>query len=127
MSIEIDGHVINIVVMDMEIGITEQISENPDGSHTIFLNARYSHAALMKAYDHALDHIRRRDWEKTNVQQIESDAHAKEIRREVSEELKRIRKKLRKYEQKYAGMTLVQIWNHNDKVLDEYERRKAEP
>ena len=63
MTIEIEGHAINIMVMDMVIGIKEQVSKNSDGSYTIFLNARYSHEALMKAYDHALDHIRRSDWE----------------------------------------------------------------
>lgn len=126
MTIEIEGHAINIMVMDMVIGIKEQVSKNSDGSYTIFLNARYSHDALMKAYDHALDHIRRSDWEREDVQQIEAEAH-KLIRREVSEELKRIRRRLRRYERKYAGMTPAQIWLHNDKVIDEYERRKAEP
>ena len=126
MSIDLDGVTVNIVVMDMVIGITEQVSANADGSYTVFLNARYSHAALMKAYDHALAHIRRHDWEKTDVQQIEAEAHAKRVRREVSAELLRIRRKLRAYERKYNGMTPVELWKHNDRVIDEYERRKAE-
>ena len=53
----------------------EQVVSNPDGSFSIFINARLSAAQQMEAYQHALIHIINSDFEKEDVNQIESDAH----------------------------------------------------
>ena len=44
------------------------------GGYTIYLNARLSYPDRVKAYLHALTHVERNDWEKDNVQIIESEA-----------------------------------------------------
>lgn len=64
---------------DLELGIYEQVIQNPDDSFTILLNSRYNHETQVEAYLHTLEHIRCRDFEKTDVQQIEAEAHADTI------------------------------------------------
>ena len=67
--------VINVIYLNMEHGIHEQVTSNHDGSYTIFLNARDSRAMNVLSYRHALEHILKGDFEKDDVQQIESEAH----------------------------------------------------
>ena len=55
--------------------IPEHLVKNADDSYTIFLNARLSHDGQLKAYQHALNHINNEDFEKTDVQSIELQAH----------------------------------------------------
>lgn len=72
---DLRGECFNIQFQKMEIGIPEQIDLNPDGSYTIFLNTRYSQEQWFRSMQHAFDHVRRRDWERDDVQEIESAAH----------------------------------------------------
>jgi hypothetical protein len=69
------GTIINICFINADTAIIEQITKNADDSYTIFLNGRMSSAALQEGFEHALGHIRRNDWEKFDVQQIEYEAH----------------------------------------------------
>ena len=66
---------INIQMIDMDVMIPEQVVQNPDGSYTIFLNARLSHERHLETYAHAMHHILNHDFDKQDVQQIEYDAH----------------------------------------------------
>ena len=61
--------------MDFPNGGNEMITLNEDDSYTILINARLSHEAQIKAYEHALKHIREHDFEKSSVQEIEVAAH----------------------------------------------------
>lgn len=45
------------------------------GGYTIYIDYRLSDEGRMKAYKHGLKHIRDRDFEKSDVQQIEYEAH----------------------------------------------------
>lgn len=132
----VDGYMINTVLIDMEIGIYEQISQNSDGSYTIFLNSRYNDTVLREAYLHAIGHIKRHDWEKTDVQEVEAIAHgapdpAPEKSSLIAELIKRHQKnraarkrKLDMIAQKYASMSLAEIDEHNQAVIarrDYYE------
>ena len=56
-------------------GIDEQVILNQDGSYTILIDARASYEAQAAAYEHAMSHIRNGDFQKDDVQQIESVAH----------------------------------------------------
>ncbi len=67
---------INVVVLNMEYGIHEQVTQNHDGSYTVFLNARDSADMRMSSYEHAVGHILERDFEKVDVQEIEQFAHS---------------------------------------------------
>ena len=47
-----------------------------DNSYTIFINRNLSDAKRLKAIQHALKHIKEKDFEKSDVQEIESKRHA---------------------------------------------------
>lgn len=51
------------------------VIKNEDGSYTILINARLSDRGRIEAYKHALKHIINDDFEKENVQMIETAAH----------------------------------------------------
>lgn len=70
---------INVVQIPMEHGMHEMITQNQDGSFTIFINARDSHERRMESYNHALHHINNNDFEKSDVQEIEYEAHREVI------------------------------------------------
>lgn len=57
--------------------VTEAVTQNADGTYTIFLNAKMSAEKRLMAYLHALGHIQGNDFEKSNVQEIEYYAHKK--------------------------------------------------
>lgn len=52
------------------------VSANEDGSYTIFINARLSYEGRMKAYNHAMHHIKNEDFgKKCSADLIECYAH----------------------------------------------------
>ena len=53
----------------------EAITENEDGSFTIFINNNLCESKRLQAVRHALTHIENDDFTKENVQEIEKDAH----------------------------------------------------
>ena len=64
-------------IIDMPCTVHEMIMPCQCG-YCIYLNARLNDTERRKAYRHALDHIRRGDWDVDNtksVQQIEWEAH----------------------------------------------------
>jgi hypothetical protein len=56
--------------------VTETVTQNADGSYTIFLNSRMTQERQLESYLHAMRHITNNDFEKTDVQEIESEAHS---------------------------------------------------
>jgi hypothetical protein len=56
--------------------VTETVTQNADGSYTIFLNSRMTQERQLESYLHAMRHITNNDFEKTDVQTIESEAHS---------------------------------------------------
>lgn len=66
---------INVQLLNMDTKIPEQLVKNNDDSYTIFLNARLSRDSQLESYYHALKHIKENDFEKDNVQDIETKAH----------------------------------------------------
>lgn len=55
--------------------VNEAITENEDGSFTIFINSNLCDSKRLKAISHAIRHITGRDFEKADVQEIEASAH----------------------------------------------------
>lgn len=55
----------------------ETVTENDDGSYSIFINSRLNQEQQNNAYTHALSHITRSDFEKNEISadNIESFAH----------------------------------------------------
>ncbi len=67
---------INVQFLNMDTMIPEQLVKNEDDSYTIFLNARLSHDSQLKSYYHAMKHILGNDFEKIDIDKIETDAHS---------------------------------------------------
>lgn len=69
-------HDIQIRLLDFPTNkVTETVTQNADGSYTIFLNSRMTQERQLESYLHAMRHITDNDFEKTDVQEIESEAH----------------------------------------------------
>lgn len=67
---------INVQYVDFHITTAyEAVRKNEDGSYTILLNSRQAPNLLREAYLHALKHIERDDWSRSDIQQIEGEAH----------------------------------------------------
>lgn len=62
-----------VILMDMTVN--EVVTENEDGSYTIFINSRMNYEKQMRAYLHAMEHINGDDFQKEDVQHIEYHAH----------------------------------------------------
>lgn len=81
MTLEIDnlppnlrGETINVILIDMDPCVQEQVNQNADGSYSVFLNSRHSYDTQYRGFLHAGSHIINRDWELSDVQEIETEA-----------------------------------------------------
>ena len=59
------------------------VVQNEDDSYTILINAKLSQDGQLKAYQHALNHIKNEDFEKSDVQSIELHAHEIDVSEEI--------------------------------------------
>ena len=66
---------INTQLIDMDVLIGEQVIKNVDDSYTILLNSRLSHERQLECYLHAINHIQSNDFDKSNSNIIELEAH----------------------------------------------------
>lgn len=55
--------------------VNEAVTENEDGSYTIFVNNNLCESKRLSAINHALSHIENYDFGKSDVQEIEKIAH----------------------------------------------------
>ena len=65
---------IYVYIVDLPLDVAEMIAPCGEG-FTIYLNARLSYQGRIRACLHALEHVKRNDWNQENVQQIESETH----------------------------------------------------
>ena len=66
---------IYVYVVPLPYKTKEAVMPCMDG-YTVYINSELDEAARLKAYEHALGHIQRNDWEKADVQIIETVAHS---------------------------------------------------
>ncbi len=59
---------------DLPIGVKEVVAPGVDG-YTVYVNTRYTYETRVVSYLHAVGHIEGEDFEKTDVQEIETKAH----------------------------------------------------
>lgn len=98
--------------------------------YTVYLDEKDSSSGMMRHYQHALDHIKRADWQKEDVQEIEAIAHGlkvevtdesnariEELLARLRERHKTVERKLKQYEEKYKNMSPYEILMHNEKVI----------
>ena len=90
---------VNVIPIDFPAPGREMVVSNEDGSYTILINAKLSHDEQMKAYQHALNHINNGDFEKSDIQNIEAQAHELEASENVASE-KAVPAPADKYEQR---------------------------
>lgn len=62
-------------LMNLPGSAYEAVTQNEDGTYSVFIDAQLSPQGQKKAYEHALEHIQGLDFEKQNVQEIEAHAH----------------------------------------------------
>ena len=60
--------------------VHEAVTENEDGSYSVFIDSRLSDEGQIREYKHALKHIENGDFEKPDVQLIEAAAHGETIK-----------------------------------------------
>jgi hypothetical protein len=65
-----------VYYVDLPDGITEAVLSCADG-WTIYIDPRQSKAGLLRSYKHAVKHVNRDDFYKSNVGEIENEAHEK--------------------------------------------------
>ena len=143
-AVEVNGTPINVILMDLDTIVEENVHDNADGSYTVILNSRFTHKRMMESFDHAIEHIRNKDFGKEDVQAIEAQAHGIQVeqkeeivpewkriyeanRPKIEKELKRIRRQLKQYERRYNRMSLWDIEKENERNLRIYEDHKADP
>jgi len=118
--------------------VHEMVVPCVDG-YTIYIDIKQDEAHRMASYNHAMEHIHNRDWEREDVQQIEAEAHhiepmIPEERKEDDEYVIRARKraerwakeldrKKRKYQkrlefiEKYYGSSSDYALKEHDRAL----------
>lgn len=65
-----------MILLDDSCGVPGSVWHNRDDSYTIFIDSRLTIERQKEVFQHELNHILNNDFEKENVQQIESIAHA---------------------------------------------------
>lgn len=66
----------NIQLIDFPSGkVHEAVTPNEDGSVTIFLDKNATFESQRKRFLHVMKHLSRDDFEKEDVQEIESETH----------------------------------------------------
>ena len=65
-------------ITDLPSGINEIVTPCLDG-FTVYISANLDHESRLKAFEHAVAHIARNDFESVNVQIIENIAHEGQI------------------------------------------------
>lgn len=105
----IEGRDVFVHIVDLNGKVSEAVTENEDGTYTIFIDAQLSPEAQRARYEHAMRHIHSFDFEKTDVQIIEAAAHKAleqgrmPIPADIFErEIRRLRRERRKIEKRLA-------------------------
>lgn len=82
---------INVVLMDFpkKRKTHEAVTQNADGTYTIFIDARISSEGQQREFNHAMQHIEAGDFEKPDVQLIEAAAHGRELPKEEVKKMHR--------------------------------------
>lgn len=66
---------IYVYLTDLPPGVHEVIAKCCDGGFTVYLSTRDSYERQREAFEHAVLHVTRRDYEAFDVQDIENEAH----------------------------------------------------
>lgn len=107
---------VNVVVIDFKTAKgNEMVTCNEDGSYTILINARLSYAGQLKAYEHAMRHIKENDFQKEDVQAIEYTAHQLDTKETTPEPAKKYLDRIQRLK-KEQQMIQKQIKHDQERV-----------
>lgn len=70
-----EGNFYNVILLDDAGGVPGSIWHNSDDSYTVFIDAKLGRQQQQEVFMHEIGHVKRNDFEKCNVQTIESYAH----------------------------------------------------
>lgn len=95
---------VNIFLVNFSAPGKEMVVHNEDDTYTVLINAKLSQDGQLKAYQHALSHIENKDFEKSDVQDIELKAHELNVSdnlvavpaNEFEKQIKRLQRKRKK-------------------------------
>ena len=63
-----------IYYTELPNGVNEAVMECATG-YTIYIDPRQSEAGMLRSFQHAMNHINKNDFGKSNIQEIENNAH----------------------------------------------------
>lgn len=69
------GILYNVILLNDACGVPGSVWHNSDDSYTIFIDAKLSEEKQKKVFLHEMNHIQQKNFEKENVQIIESESH----------------------------------------------------
>lgn len=131
------GYDINVILLNDANGVPGSVWHNSDDSYTIFIDARLGTEKQKEVFQHEINHIINGDFEKTDIQQIEAEAHGIKIpdaaeripvnkfeRRlaQFRKEKTRIQRKLQKREREIES--LIKLNGSDDFLFDSAEHHK---
>lgn len=132
-----EGNNINVILLNESYGVPGSVWCNADDSYTIFIDSHLSAEQQKEVFQHEISHIMNGDFEKTDVQQIEAEAHGliipkkaeripadkfKKRLEKLQKEKARIQKKLQEREREIE--VLVRLHGNDDFLFDAAEYRK---
>lgn len=121
---------VNVFLMDFpNTKEKEMITENTDGTYSVFINSRMAYNQQLSAYQHALEHIKKNDFQNDDVQRIEAVAHAEKIKISKAPV---IEKRLKKRRRRRSSWARVERIRREKEALgitpwDEYEAHWLDP
>ena len=126
-----------VYLVDLPSGVNEMVTPCGDGNYTVYLSAKLSSIGQQRAYEHALHHIQNHDFQKADVQQIESEAHGliipelqikedprkkryEEMRKKNARARKRIQKQLARKQKQVECLLETDMEYRRDHKIFEY-------
>lgn len=132
-----EGNNINVILLNESFGVPGSVWHNADDSYTIFIDSHLSAEKQREVFQHEVKHIMNGDFEKTDVQQIEAEAHGVTIPdtaeripadrfqkrlEQIRREKERIRRKLQEKEREIEE--LIKLHGNDKFLFDAAEQRK---
>lgn len=71
-----NGIFFNVILLADACGVPGSVLHNKDDSYTIFIDSKLTLERQREVFQHEFNHILNKDFEKENVQHIESIAHS---------------------------------------------------
>lgn len=132
-----EGNNINVILLNESYGVPGSVWHNADDSYTIFIDSHLSVEKQREVFQHEINHIMNGDFEKTDVQQIEAEAHGLTVSNPIERipdnefkiRLTQIRKERARIQQKLLEKEreieqIIKLKGNDDFLFDSAEHHK---